>query len=227
MRTRQSAPRGQQFERLARCTRPRHSRDRDNIWIEEKRRRMGYRGRDPIDEFDGNDSGETKPPPARSCAQVKSNSQNRSQEPSSSRAAIACESSTGRIGRSSLRASHRVLQRQITSGALTFRCSSMIPAISCRIRGDVSAGVWIFSPPRLLIQEPRGQQRQGLMMVPGDPVPHLVIGQACLPLAAHPGIPRSDAPAWPPGRTPSKGFPTHRLINSNHVSLFRRPDVRA
>ncbi len=28
---------------------------------------MGYRGRDPIDEFDGNDSGETKPPPVRSC----------------------------------------------------------------------------------------------------------------------------------------------------------------
>ena len=60
----------------------------------------------------------------------------------------------------------------------------MIPAISCRIRGDVNAGVWIFSPPRLLIQEPRGQQRQCLMMMPGDPVPHLVVGQARLPLAA-------------------------------------------
>ena len=60
----------------------------------------------------------------------------------------------------------------------------MMPAISCLSRGEVSAGVRIFSPPRLLIQEPRGQKRQGLVMMPGDPVPHLVIGQARLPLAA-------------------------------------------
>ena len=59
----------------------------------------------------------------------------------------------------------------------------MIPAISCRNRGDVNAGVCIFSPPRLLIQEPRGHERQGLMVMPGDPVPHLVIGQARLPFA--------------------------------------------
>ena len=42
------------------------------------------------------------------------------------------------------------------------------------------AGVWIFSPPRLLTQEPRGQERQGLMMMPGDPVPHLIVAQAGL-----------------------------------------------
>jgi hypothetical protein len=84
----------------------------------------------------------------------------------------------------SFRSSQRVLHRQRDSSALTLRCSSMTPAISCLSRGEVSAGVRIFSPPRLLIQEPRGQQRQGLVMMPGDPVPHLVIGQARLPLAA-------------------------------------------
>src|SRR5215471_8359054 len=42
------------------------------------------------------------------------------------------------------------------------------------------AGVWIFSPPRFLIQEPRGQERQGLMMMPGHPVPHLIVAQASL-----------------------------------------------
>jgi hypothetical protein len=40
----------------------------------------------------------------------------------------------------------------------------------------------IFPPPRLLIQEPRGEQGQGLVVMPGDPVPHLIVGQARLPL---------------------------------------------
>ena len=60
----------------------------------------------------------------------------------------------------------------------------MMPAISCLRRGKVSAEVCIFSPPRLLVQEPRGQQRQGLVMMPGDPVPHLIVGQARLAFAS-------------------------------------------
>ena len=60
----------------------------------------------------------------------------------------------------------------------------MVPAINCLSCGDVNAGVWIFSPPRLLVQEPRGQQRQGLVVMPRYPVPHLVVGQPRLALRA-------------------------------------------
>ena len=60
----------------------------------------------------------------------------------------------------------------------------MKPATSCRSCGDVSAGVWIFSPPRLLSEEPRGDEGQGLVMMPGFPVPDLVVGQARLSLGA-------------------------------------------
>ena len=58
----------------------------------------------------------------------------------------------------------------------------MAPAISCLSCGDVSAGVCIFSPPRLLSQEPRGEKGQGLMMMPGHPVPHLIVSQTRFPL---------------------------------------------
>ena len=57
-------------------------------------------------------------------------------------------------------------------------CESISPAINCRSCGNVSAGVSFFSPSRLLVEEPRGEQRQGLVMMPGDPVPHLIVPQA-------------------------------------------------
>ncbi len=60
----------------------------------------------------------------------------------------------------------------------------MSPEMILLICGDVSAGVRIFPPPRLLVQEPRGQEGQGLMMMPGDPVPNLVIGQPRLSLSS-------------------------------------------
>ena len=98
--------------------------------------------------------------------------------------------------------SQRVLRRESVTGLLMSRSSSIVPAINCLNCGDVNAGVRIFSPPRLLVQEPRGQQRQGLVMMPRYPVPHLVVGQPRLALRAR-SIPRSDAPPWPLARTPS------------------------
>ena len=59
----------------------------------------------------------------------------------------------------------------------------MVPAINCLSWGEVNAGVCIFSPPRLLIQEPRGQQRQGLVMMPCYPVSYLIVGQPRLTLS--------------------------------------------
>jgi hypothetical protein len=64
----------------------------------------------------------------------------------------------------------------------TRRCPSIKPASNCRNWGIVNAGVRIFPPPRLPIQEPRGQQRQGLMVVPASPGPHLIVGQPRLAL---------------------------------------------
>ena len=66
--------------------------------------------------------------------------------------------------------------------SLTSNHAPMGPAMSCLSCGDVSAGVRIFPPPRLLGEEPRGQQRQGLVAMPPRPVPHLVVGQARLAL---------------------------------------------
>ena len=62
------------------------------------------------------------------------------------------------------------------------RWTSINPPMSGRSCGKVSAGVQFFPPPCLLIQEPRGQERQGLVVMPGDPVPHLVVSHAGLPL---------------------------------------------
>ena len=53
-----------------------------------------------------------------------------------------------------------------------------------RSRGEVSAGARIFPPPRLLIQEPRGQRRQGPVMMPPDPIPHLIAPRAGLALGS-------------------------------------------
>src|SRR5271157_1928098 len=82
----------------------------------------------------------------------------------------------------SFRRNQRVARRQSDEGAFVSRCFAIKPAINCLSCGGVSAGVWIFSPPRLLIQEPRCQHRESLVMMPSDPVPHLVVGQARLPL---------------------------------------------
>ena len=46
------------------------------------------------------------------------------------------------------------------------------------------AGVWICSPPRLLVEEPRGDEGPCLMVMPPDPVADLVVTQARLALAA-------------------------------------------
>src|SRR5262245_64704966 len=64
--------------------------------------------------------------------------------------------------------------------ACNIRLSS--PAMSTRTCRTVSAGVRIFSPPGFLRQEPGGQQRQGLVVMPTLPGPHLVVGQPRLPL---------------------------------------------
>src|SRR5476651_2454095 len=61
-------------------------------------------------------------------------------------------------------------------------CSSDARAL--RICGTVIAGVHFFSPPRFLDQEPRGQQRQRLMMMPTLPCSDLIVGQARLFLGA-------------------------------------------
>src|SRR3954469_19506779 len=63
-----------------------------------------------------------------------------------------------------------------------FKWASINPPIGWRSWGKLSAGVQIFSPPRLLIEEPRGQERQGLVVMPGDPGPHLIVPQSGLPL---------------------------------------------
>ncbi len=83
----------------------------------------------------------------------------------------------------------------------------MTPAISCRSCGDVSAGVRIFSPPRLLIQEPRGQQRQGLVMMPRRSSSSPDSRPGPPPPWPARSIPRSDAPPSPPGPTPSAASP--------------------
>src|SRR5436305_14746749 len=51
-------------------------------------------------------------------------------------------------------------------------------AMHQRSCGTVSAGVHIFSPPGFLRQEPGGDERQGLMMMPATPGSNLVVRQA-------------------------------------------------
>jgi len=46
-----------------------------------------------------------------------------------------------------------------------------------RTVGTVSAGVYFFSPPVFLRQEPDGQQRKRLMVMPTDPIANLILGQ--------------------------------------------------
>ena len=56
-----------------------------------------------------------------------------------------------------------------------------MPARSC---GSVIAGVHFFPPPRFCDQEPRGDQRQCLMVMPAAPVTDLVVCQARFALGA-------------------------------------------
>src|SRR5436190_23870102 len=69
-------------------------------------------------------------------------------------------------------------------GVWTFRTRLSSPAISPRTRGRVKAGVWIFSPPGFLGEEPGGQQRQAHVVMPPLPGPHLVVGHPCLALGS-------------------------------------------
>src|ERR1700730_11006582 len=48
----------------------------------------------------------------------------------------------------------------------------------------VSAGVYFFSPAGFLHQEPGGDERERLMMMPADPIANLVVGQSRLALSA-------------------------------------------
>src|SRR5271155_423317 len=83
-----------------------------------------------------------------------------------------------------MRCSQRVLLRLRAGELFTSRCSSIALAINCRSCGEVRTGVWVFSPPRLLVEKPRGEECQGLVMMPGYPVPHLIIRQANFPLGS-------------------------------------------
>src|SRR6476646_2301199 len=55
-------------------------------------------------------------------------------------------------------------------------------ATAQRTCGTVNAGVYFFSPPRLLDQEPRRHQGQGLVVLPTRPRPHLILPQTRLAL---------------------------------------------
>ena len=52
-----------------------------------------------------------------------------------------------------------------------------------RTRGSVRAGVPFFPPSRFRAQEPRGDQGQGLVVMPTHPMAHLVVAQPRVALA--------------------------------------------
>src|SRR5712692_10497762 len=74
--------------------------------------------------------------------------------------------------------------RRIRSGLSQSSDLCSNSAMALRICGTVIAGVQFFSPPRFLDQEPRGQQRQRLVMMPPLPCSDLVVGQARFLLGA-------------------------------------------
>ena len=53
-----------------------------------------------------------------------------------------------------------------------------------RICGTVIAGEYFFSPMRFTHQEPSGDQRENLMMMPAAPIANFVVRKPCLALAA-------------------------------------------
>src|SRR3989304_9172937 len=65
---------------------------------------------------------------------------------------------------------------------LSFLCSNEAKIV--RTCGTVIAGVDFFSPPGFLREEPGGQERKRLMMMPAMPGANLVIGQAGFALGA-------------------------------------------
>ena len=69
-------------------------------------------------------------------------------------------------------------------GVFDWSWCSIWAAISRRACGTVRAGVWIFSPPRFLVEEPRGDQCESLVVVPPQPIADLVVAQARFALAA-------------------------------------------
>ena len=50
-------------------------------------------------------------------------------------------------------------------------------AMIVRTVGTVNAGVYFFSPPLFLRQEPRRQERERLMVMPAKPVANLILRQ--------------------------------------------------
>src|SRR5262249_41933419 len=81
-----------------------------------------------------------------------------------------------------MRFRRRVLVRQTYSVRSQPNARWKTAAIHQRSCGTVSAGVHIFSPPGFLRQEPGGDDRQGLMMMPATPRAHLIVRQACFAL---------------------------------------------
>src|SRR3954465_7809182 len=82
----------------------------------------------------------------------------------------------------SLRTSRRVAVRQMCSGRSPPQRRLSSTAITAANCGTVNAGVSFFPPAGLARQEPRGDQRQHLMVVPPGPGPHLVVRQTRLTL---------------------------------------------
>src|SRR4051812_16410596 len=78
--------------------------------------------------------------------------------------------------------------RRTRAGRSHPRCRWSRSPIACRTCGTVSAGVLFFPPPGPLGQEPRGDQGQGLVVVPPRPRPHLVVGQPGLTLGPLDGL---------------------------------------
>ena len=83
---------------------------------------------------------------------------------------------------SSLRLSRRFTVRHTRAGRWHFSTRFSSTAIIPRTRGTVSAGDHLFPPPGFPGQEPGGDERQRLVVVPPLPGPHLIVGQARLPL---------------------------------------------
>src|SRR5438445_12226099 len=81
-----------------------------------------------------------------------------------------------------MRFRRRVLVRQRYSVWSQPKARWKTAAIHQRSCGTVSTGVHIFSPPGFLRQEPGGDDRQGLMMMPATPRSNLIERQACLSL---------------------------------------------
>src|SRR3989304_7699001 len=81
-----------------------------------------------------------------------------------------------------LRFSHRSHSRRIRTGVSQSQAPRRICANRWRTCCTVIAGVHFFPPPRFAHQEPGRNQAKRDMMVPSEPVSHLVLGHARLAL---------------------------------------------